>query len=93
MCIVAFPRQRDKKLCWSRIWTNSFIGHSRFALTIQLFTLASTELTSSLLQHSCTANLGEASSALVGAQMSLALFGYELSGLLSDTSCYILHSN
>jgi hypothetical protein len=42
--------------------------------------------------HSRTANLGEVSSALLGAQLSLAHVGYELTGLLQKLDCYILHS-
>jgi hypothetical protein len=45
--------------------------------------------------HSRTTNLGEVSSTLLGAQLSLALGGLELTGLglLPKLDSYILHSN
>ena len=46
---------------------------------IQIFkSITSSGVFFSVLQHFCTANLGEVSSALLGLQMSLALVGCEL---------------
>jgi hypothetical protein len=80
MCIVACFLGNATRNCVrlgsGRIFLlDNHVLHS----VIELFALTtSSDLTSSLSQHSCTAILGEVSSALLGAQMSLALFGYEL---------------
>jgi hypothetical protein len=64
-----------------------FIGRSLFTLTntiIRTYNVFGRFLFRVI--HSRTANLGEVSSALLGAQLSLALVGYELTGLLWDTN-------
>jgi hypothetical protein len=68
---------------WQRgIWTNTFIEHSLFTLTntiIRTYNVLGRFLFNII--HSRTAILGEVSSAQLGAQLSLTLVGYELTGL------------
>jgi hypothetical protein len=68
-----------RNLCGFSDLANTFIGQSLLHSQVQLFHLyRPLEVSSSVLQHSCTAIPCEVSSALLGAQLSLALVGYEL---------------
>jgi hypothetical protein len=69
---------QQENLCGSQIWTNIY-WRSLFTLTntiVHSYNIFGRSLFS--VTHSRTANLGEVSSALLGAQLSLALVGYEL---------------
>jgi hypothetical protein len=87
MSIVAcFLSNATRKFTRVSDLANMFIGHSLFTLTNTIIRTYNVFRRFLFECSTCTANLGGMSSALLGAQLSLALVEAKLSGLLSHTN-------
>jgi hypothetical protein len=80
--VACFLGNATRKFTWVSDLDEYLLDDHSLHSQIQLFTLiTSSDVSSSMLY-----------TLALGAQMSLALVGYELTGLLSKLDCHILHS-
>jgi hypothetical protein len=84
--VTCFLSNATRKFTWVSDLVNMFIGHSLFTLTDTIIRTYNVNRRFLFKCYTCTANLGEMSSAQLGAQLSLALVEAKLTGLLSHTN-------